>query len=187
MRAQVPRLQLRSFWRRPLAELGHVLCVSRRMAPGLAHRWYIHCSLETSVALTLPCMDGTLMLEELHRLALAFQRRAARRGAQLHHPHGRLAVRCSRYTSRLASHAELVADRTILNSVCTLYLEPMSGNLTLFPGGHMALQNHFRKEGVQSLLDQGYALSLSLSLSRRKTDCTAGHATHLQRYGPSAR
>ena len=27
----------------------------------------------------------------------------------------------------------------------------MSGNLTVFPGGHLALQNHFRKEGTQAV------------------------------------
>lgn len=33
--------------------------------------------------------------------------------------------------------------------------EPMSGNLTVFPGGHLALQNHFRKEGTQAILNEG--------------------------------
>ena len=31
----------------------------------------------------------------------------------------------------------------------------MSGNLTVFPGGHLALQNHFRKEGTQAILNEG--------------------------------
>jgi hypothetical protein len=32
----------------------------------------------------------------------------------------------------------------------------MSGNLTVFPGGHLAMQDHFRKNGVQSILAEGY-------------------------------
>jgi hypothetical protein len=39
----------------------------------------------------------------------------------------------------------------------------MSGNLTVFPGGHLALQNHFRKEGTQAIHNEGCAITTTIA------------------------
>jgi hypothetical protein len=43
----------------------------------------------------------------------------------------------------------------------------MSGNLTVFPGGHLALQNHFRKEGTQAILNEGCVITATIAPSTR--------------------
>jgi hypothetical protein len=43
----------------------------------------------------------------------------------------------------------------LLGILLTDLPEPLMGNLTVYPGGHLAMESHFRKEGLQAIIQRG--------------------------------